>query len=213
MKRLALILAAAAGMLPMTLSASDWNGVYLGVQGAAASYGTKWTDINNDWFGHSMYNAKDKILPGVQIGYNRQYGSVVYGLEFDYRPGAKRVTRYSNDVYKTDDLKSLMTLRLRAGVTMEDSLLYGTFGAARADATHDWIEDFDPSDSWVGVKNTKIGTAFGFGFERKLSQRFSARLEWLHAGIPGVKERNPDGYQMEISETLDSASLGLNFHF
>jgi outer membrane immunogenic protein len=213
MKRLALLVAAAAGILPLSVSASDWNGFYAGVQGAAATYSAKWNDINYDWFGHSMVTAKDKILPGAQVGYNRQYGSVVYGLEFDYRSGAKRVTRYSNDVYKTDDLKSLMTFRLRAGLAADRSLLYGTFGLARADATHDWIEDADVTDSWYGVKNDRLGTAYGFGFERKLSKRLSARLEWLRAEIPGVKERNQDGYQMEISETLDSASVGLNFHF
>jgi hypothetical protein len=129
MKRLALLVAAAAGILPLSVSASDWNGFYAGVQGAAATYSAKWNDINYDWFGHSMVTAKDKILPGAQVGYNRQYGSVVYGLEFDYRSGAKRVTRYSNDVYKTDDLKSLMTFRLRAGLAADRSLLYGTFGA------------------------------------------------------------------------------------
>lgn len=213
MKRLALILAAAAGMLPGTLTASDWQGFYVGAQGGAASYGTNWTDINFDWYGHSMLTAKDTLLPGIQFGYNRQYGSVVYGVEADYRTGTKRVARIFDDVYKTDELKSLMTLRLRAGLAMDKSLLYGTVGAARIDATHDWIEDGDPTDSWVGVKNTKIGAAFGFGIEQKISKKLSARLEWLHADIPGVKERNPDGYQMEISESLDTASLGLNFHF
>ncbi|MBK6880652.1 MAG: porin family protein [Elusimicrobia bacterium] len=213
MKRLALILAAAAGVLPLTLSASDWNGFYVGAQFGAATYGTIWTDINYDWYGHSLNHAKDKILPGAQIGYNRQYDRVVYGVELDYRSGAKRSTRYDNDVYKTDELKSLMTLRLRAGLAADESLLYGTVGAARADVNHDWIEDGDVTDSWYGLDNNRLGLAYGFGLEHRLSKRLSARLEWLHAEIPGAKNRNQDGYQMEISESLDSASLGLNFHF
>jgi len=213
MKRLALILAAASGILPRTLIASDWNGFYAGVQGAAASYGTIWTDINYDWYGHSLIHAKEKILPGAQIGYNRQYDRVVYGVELDYRSGAKHVTRYDNNVYKTDKLKSLMTLRVRAGLAVDNSLLYGIVGAARADVSHSWIEDADVPDSWYDLDNNRIGLAYGFGFERRLSKRLSARLEWLHADIPGAKNRNQNGYQMEISESLDSASLGLNFHF
>src|SRR5690606_20300438 len=81
----------------------------------------------------------------------------------------------------------VISLRGRAGLGVDRTLLYGKIGLAVADFDHSVTSDFTPSDSWNGLDATNAGVIGGFGIEHAFTDRFSARFEGLldHFGKNG----------------------------
>lgn len=95
--------------------------------------------------------SSDGVVGGGQLGYNWQAGRFVYGLEADVSVADTSVDW-------------LASARGRAGFLLDDRLLaYGTAGVGFADAFDDTETDF----------------VWGLGLEGKLSERVTARVEYL----------------------------------
>jgi outer membrane immunogenic protein len=113
---------------------SIWQGLYGGVHIGSV-------DAGND----------DGLVGGVQVGYNWQAGTIVYGLEADL------------SLSGADHVDWLATARGRLGYLLQPRLMvYGTAGL-----------------SLVNDRETDTGFAYGVGVEGKLTNTTSARLEYL----------------------------------
>ena len=194
--------------------AGDWSGLYAGVNGGVTTMASDWYDQDDYWNRGTFRAHSSGQSLGGQVGLNFQSGATVLGLEVDYRSG--HIEKFSdlNGLELKDELKSLITLRTRFGLAIDEGLLYGTLGAARAYSWHTW-QDL-PNRSKFG--NYKIGVVYGFGYERKIGARLSLRGEYLAARIPSVTRRvdgPPAGlsYDYEVSNTLSHIGVGLNYHF
>ncbi len=204
----------AATIAPAAAADPDWKGFYVGAQAGYGSSAPEWTDIDYDWFGGTLSNKDEGFSYGVTVGYNFGNGPMVYGLEADYTFGfGENDVRYSDDVDLSDDYKSLITLRARAGVVAGNALLYVTAGVAQPDFEHTWIEDFDPEDSWQTFESSKLGLVYGAGVEHRIGKRFSLKGEFIVAKSAEDSAVNPDGYEMRVSENISTLRLGLNWHF
>jgi outer membrane immunogenic protein len=239
------LLLVASGTLLVAQDGSRWAGPYLG-----GSLGYGWGKADTRFSAlpdpatfvnlgpTTLKPDPDGVLAGVQFGYNWQSGKLVYGLEADWSwsdmGGKKTVspiiqnngTPYPGAGYLSagQDTRWLSTLRGRIGFTPSDPwLLYFTGGLAAADVKYTANSDFRPSGTEqypASFSKTKWGWIAGIGAERFISEKWSARLEYLYydlgstsrtaAGVP----LNPPfavDYRWETKAHL--VRLGVNYHF
>jgi outer membrane immunogenic protein len=181
----------------------SWNGCYAGLNAGGA-----WIDM------HQQVNAGVTVVDssgttgafvgGGQIGCNWQYDPKwVVGLEgdIDYA-SAKRSSNFafthgSEDVVgqQSSNLRWLSTVRGRLGYAWDRSLLYATGGLAigeinssvsatdttKINAVPVIVAQFSGSDS-----APHVGWTLGAGFEYALTDRMSAKLEYLYFDLSNV---------------------------
>src|SRR5690606_15996324 len=106
--------------LAIANAAHDWTGAYAGINGGHA-----WGDFETLPAGTF---SGDGALGGFQIGYNKQLGSIVIGVEGDLQAsgidGASGTTATSLDWFST--------ARGRVGYAFDSTLVYGAAGVAAA---------------------------------------------------------------------------------
>src|SRR5215475_13533723 len=119
-------LAVKAPVQAPVFTASPWDGLYIG---GNVGFGSTDFTASANVFGGSVADSVtgSGVVGGVQLGYNKQFGTFVLGLETDFDG-----TSISNT---TDGVNTKLswfgTTRLRAGFLLNPALLfYGTGGVA-----------------------------------------------------------------------------------
>lgn len=142
------------------LMAYSWMGPYIGV-----NLGYQWGLATNSGANPGGFAG------GIEGGYNWQYGQFVYGVESDLQLSGANDTfagwKFSNPWFGT--------LRGRAGVAMNNVLLYATLGLAYGSGTID-----------IGAQsetNTHFGWAGGAGMEVGLTPNWSAKAEYIFVDL------------------------------
>ena len=151
--------------------------------------------VNNGIIPSSVTSNPSGPLAGLQLGYNFQRGTMVYGVEADLSLAAiegKSITataailptaRYTTTV--DQNLQWFSTLRGRLGFTYTDKvLIYGTGGLALGWSTYNadvrrtaFLLNFDvPASANV----MKAGWTVGLGAEYALQDRWSFKAEYLY---------------------------------
>lgn len=124
--------------------AYDWTGFYSGV---SLGFGKSYTSgIKQDGTLH---------IGGVNLGYRHDYGSFVVGGELSYDKDNINVGSSRKTINNTTALK------LIAGTNLGRTLVYGTVGVARANAT------------LAGVAASDTGYSVGIGADYALSQQWT----------------------------------------
>jgi outer membrane immunogenic protein len=172
---------------PEPLSAYSWAGPYLG-----ATAGFEWGSVDN-----SRTNPSG-IAGGLEAGYNWQYGSFVVGGETDIQLSGADDTlspfEFSNPWFGT--------LRGRAGVTLNNVLLFGTAGMAYGDIRAD--------SGFLSESHTSVGWVAGGGVEVGFTPRWSAKAEWLYLDL---SDRNFSVTGTTNGLAADLLRMGLNYRF
>ncbi len=208
----------------------NWAGFYMGVNGG---YG--WSDgntaLNADYRIGKMQGSfpelsfgKNGGFGGVQIGYNRQWGRFVYGLEADFQGGSIGGSGSSTTGPTTLGMASTLdwfgTIRSRIGYTYENALFYVTrgfaYGEARGAAT------FTVKNNLLAERERRgnpLGRVLGGGAEFAFSPAWSVKAEYLHIDF---KEKDRDFSRsgplgsftgtVNGNQNYDIVRLGLNFH-
>ena len=176
--------------------------------------GPGFEDPEYDWYGSTFYLNEDGLAYGIQGGYNWQYGATVYGVEADFSGYTNSAdTLFATDDEIENDLNWMASLRGRAGIGLDRTLLYFTGGLAVADFDRSWIEFEDEPDSWPDLGDTKVGVIGGFGVEHAFSNRWTARFEGLLAHFDENETVNEDEFSMLTSDTVATARLAINYRF
>ncbi len=203
----------------------SWTGPYAGVS-AGGTWGTTYWPQGP--FPDRMDNAG--VLGGGQIGYNYQVGHFVWGAEGFYGASNARGGRGSPDcsidnelVSCNDDVNALGTVTARLGYTYGRALFYGkggwAFGQVKAGMISNNAAYAAASVTSPGVivpgssTNWESGWTVGGGMEFALTDRWSARAEYMHYEFP-EKTFTIDGYgdQSDIRVKGDSVMIGVNYH-
>lgn len=177
----------------------DWTGLYLGIHGGYA---------DADWDGDLTYDPGTGPMPelwddpgqaidgdgwlgGVQVGFNKQFGSFVVGLEADYSfadvGGEESYTMLSGDPTWTikPQLDELGTVRARLGFALDNILFYGTggvaYGKTKADEKVTYTGDFVAARA--SADEDHIGWTAGAGLEWGFASNFSLGAEWLYIDL------------------------------
>ena len=172
---------------PEPLSAYSWAGPYLG-----ATLGYEWGGVDNN------PTHPSGIAGGVEGGYNWQSGAFVYGGETDI------------DLSGADDTLSPFefsnpwfgTLRGRAGVALNNVLLFGTAGLAYGDLRAD--------SSLLTESHTSIGWTAGGGVEVGFTPHWSVKAEWLYLDLAD-RDYSLTGTSNGLA--ADLLRMGVNYRF
>ena len=183
---------AAAADLPFytarePLNAYSWAGPYLG-----ATLGYEWGTVSNN------PTRPAGIAGGIQGGYNWQRGAFVFGGETDIQLSGADDTlspfEFSNPWFGT--------LRGRAGIAINNVLLFGTAGLAYGDIRAD--------SALLSESHTSIGWTAGGGIEVGFSPRWSAKAEWLYLDL---SDRTFSVTGTSNGLAADFLRMGVNYRF
>ncbi|MCJ8142354.1 outer membrane beta-barrel protein [Ancylobacter sp. A5.8] len=162
-----------------------WTGFYLG---GNLGYGWGTADFSGD---------TDGFIGGLQAGYNYQTsGPLVIGVETDIQG-----TNIGSSTYEFDYLG---TLRLRAGFTVDQFLLYGTGGFAYGRAGYEL--------AGLTSKQTSTGWTIGGGAEYAIDANWSAKAEYLYVDL-GDETYTTIAGPRNVGSTTNLLRLGANYRF
>jgi outer membrane immunogenic protein len=211
---------------------ATWGGTYFGVQGGVVRRDSS-VGVDIATFGIVTFDGKNTGgTVGALIGHSWQQGSFVYGLEGDWSwdgANASHVTPDRNDALVrlsgSFDAKWLATLRGRAGLVLDATLLYVTGGAAFGNTKNTVIVSNAASVPFgtLTQDQTKAGWILGAGVEYMLSSHWTARAEFRYVdlgktnvackGITNSGNCVSQGYRGDFSNTLKLGLVGLNYKF
>jgi outer membrane immunogenic protein len=181
--------------------AYNWTGFYLGANGGGG-WGRSWWSINAN-----RVNLSGGLAGGT-AGYNRQIGSIVFGIEGDIDWSGVKGTSGSTLCPGCSTSESwLSTVRGRVGYAFDRVLPYVTGGLAVGD-----IRASAPG--FPGGSTTNAGWTLGGGVEVALPGNWTAKAEYLRVDLGGF---NCTGCS---ASPTDNVSLrenvfraGVNYHF
>jgi outer membrane immunogenic protein len=169
------------------LRAYSWAGPYLG-----ATAGFEWGSVS-----HSPIKPSG-IAGGIEAGYNWQVGQFVFGAETDINLTGANDTfapyKFSNPWFGT--------LRGRAGIALNNVLLFGTVGLAYG--------DLRAETAGLTESKTSIGWTAGAGIEVGFLPNWSAKAEWLYLDL---SDRSFSVTGNTNGLTANLLRLGVNYHF
>jgi outer membrane immunogenic protein len=201
-------------------TAYDWSGFYIGGNVGWASGTTSISDPAFDWFGSTFDRRKDSFTGGGQIGWNYQRGRAVFGIEADMNwLNLGKTELYDTAVGRDPSVvinwkwSWLATVRGRAGVAVDDILVYLTAGAAFARPRFSWTELDDPPDSWPEFGGVRVGWTVGGGIEYGVGSNWSVKLEGLYVDLGKEESTNLNGFPLEVRTTAFIGRVGLNYRF
>jgi outer membrane immunogenic protein len=184
---------ALAGQAGRAGDAADWTGFYAGLYGAYG-WGTTTSDAARD------AHPKDPF-GGVEAGYNADVSGFILGIEADASMSDLDSDSGSGATFLTQDVDHIFGLRARAGLPIDNALLFVSAGWSWADTEY----GIGAAKQQKGVS----GPAVGFGLQYAASDSVSWRIEYLHhdygsttydLGTP-VKARN----------SVNEIKLGVDF--
>ena len=208
--------------------AYNWTGPYIG-----AFVGTAWG--GQDWstpFGGGVVTHDNPelggYLAGGQVGYNLQFGRTVVGIEGDYgfsnSKGGGSCDDAGGAVTGLFDftcqgrVDSLATLTARLGYTWGRALFYVKGGLAtgevRVETKNNLGLPVPPSGTPVnGETNWQTGWTVGGGMEFALTDRWSAKAEYLHYDLGSDSFAVDSGLVAKANTDGNIARIGVNLHF
>ncbi len=207
-------------------TAYNWSGVYVG---ATIGYGGANVDgvydasdgvssfVNDDSGPFSL--DPDGIVGGLEVGYNWQSGSFVYGVEGDVT-----FVDWSDSLTNDDDEKVsvdtdfVATLRARAGYAMDRTLLFATAGVAFTDTKYTANDDANSSGDSGSLDLNDVGVVAGGGVEYAFNDKWSVKAEGLYFWFNDSNDaRNltSDSDNDDFAKLKDAwlVRVGVNYHF
>jgi opacity protein-like surface antigen len=198
----------------------DWTGFYAGV-----SAGSTWGRTHWGYQGDTVDPDFAGVLAGGQAGYNYQTGQFVWGLEadagFSNARGATgcpvQPVLYSCE----DNIGALGSLAGRFGYAWGRALFYAKGGWAYGDVTAGRSVNFvDPaavSPPAVGgvarSTNWENGWTVGAGMEFALTDRWSAKAEYMHYEFPQYAFTVAPNATANAAAAGDTVRIGVNYRF
>ena len=165
----------------------NWSGPYVG-----ANLGYQWGSVSNLGIDPSGFAG------GAQLGYNWQTGQFVFGAEADIQASG------ADDTFATFKFSNpwFGTLRGRAGLAMNNVLLYATAGLAFGSGKLEFAGLSESQTLW--------GWTGGAGIEVGFTPNWSVKAEYLYVDL------DDDGYVLTgVNHGLQSSLLrfGINYRF
>ncbi len=170
---------AAPVALPVIVPHGDWTGGYIGLSlGSGNSYGS--TPGNGNTLG----------VGGAHIGYRYETGRFVVGGELSYNKDD--IGRKSKATGTT--VNNTSALDLIVGGDLGRTLVYGTLGVSRAQATV------------AGVSASDTGYGLGIGLDYAVNEKFT-----VGGQIKTNRYHNFNGSSSDLKDTMVLLKVGLKF--
>jgi outer membrane immunogenic protein len=189
----------------------SWTGFYIGLNGGGAFGNSNWTDPNDLPTGN--FNVSGGLVGGT-VGGNYQIGQFVLGIEADGDWANISGTTFNGGcggVGCTTQSNWLATVRGRAGYAWDRVLFYGTGGAAFANIQ-------GSAGAFPFSNSTQTGWTAGLGLEYAFLPNWSAKVEYLYAGLgtascPAANCGATGGINTNVALNENIIRGGINFKF
>jgi opacity protein-like surface antigen len=195
----------------------DWSGPYVGV-----SAGSTWGRMHWASPGNNVDPDYAGYLAGGQAGFNFQKGQFVWGLEadagFSNARGGKACASQPLFFTCDDEVGTLGSLTARFGYSWGRALFYAKGGWAFGEVTAGMRSNFvgaAPPGTMIGASSTNLesGWTVGGGMEYALTDRWSAKAEYMHYEFPHDSFTVAQNVTSNTSTAGDTVRIGVNYHF
>ena len=219
-----LMAAAAAADLPTTKGLPpapaympyNWSGLYVGINGGAADGTASFRYTTGGVAGHPTNGG----LIGGTVGYNWQYGALVYGLETDFDGGSiTGINACPNPVFSCETkLETLGTARARFGYAYDRLLFFATGGLAYGDQMAETVDTKGAAIPPSGTPTNRtskymLGGAIGGGLEYALTNNLSLKLEGLYYNLGTGSFHVDNANVVRVNPSGALVRFGLNWKF
>jgi len=201
--------------------AYNWSGPYIGAFGGATWGSQHWFTPGLGSVDHPDFAG---YLIGGQAGYNVQAGRWVFGVEGDFgssnATGGKGCSDPGNFFFSCDaEVHNLALLTGRVGHTWGRALVYVKGGVAIGEVKVQTSENegfgfvVPPTFSPVnGETKWLTGWTVGGGMEFALTDRWSAKAEYIHYDLGKESFAIDSGLTADASTRGDTVRVGVNLH-
>lgn len=194
----------------------DWSGLYIGISGGWA-YANALATITGNGVVISKDDTVSGGLLGGQIGANGQWGMLVLGVEGDisktWQSKSFAAGGPSLAVNAQSEIPWLATIRGRAGVALDQWLLYGTAGLAITGVETKGTATYGTNTVSANLFEPQAGFVWGVGLETALwSSNVTARIEYLNV-LPVDTSSYTGGVDFGAKASNSILRAGLNVRF
>jgi outer membrane immunogenic protein len=195
------IFAACVSTHAVAQPAYNWTGFYIGAHGGFLRADQEITIDTSP----TVFGKPDSGFAGLQIGYWAPLShNWLYGFEAD-------VSFASSDTDVTTGARTQFdrfgTARTRVGYANGPWLLFASGGLAWSRMS---MNDIPTTFVPINTKHSFLGWSAGLGVEYALSQRWSARAEYLYVDL-GRNAENIFGFTVGPDVSFSAVRLGLNY--
>ncbi|MBV9558517.1 MAG: porin family protein [Pseudolabrys sp.] len=209
-------------------AADRWTGFYVG---GNLGMGSARANADYSILGIPAFTASenlDGLIYGAQLGYNKQWGRFVLGVEGDIQGTTQKATASRTCLIlicgigltqtSDDSIPWLATLRGRVGIAHNNFLFYATAGMG--------VGEFKSTQTVTTLLGTVIAPVdvgkkpalvLGGGVEAALSAHWSMKFEYLYFETPSFRTDYPVAGIGPFSETSRMTEqmlrVGLNYRF
>ena len=208
-----------------TAAPYDWSGFYVGGVIGASNHQHSSSDADTYSYGELVQVAKIGLNAGATVGFNKQFGNLVYGVEADYSLNTGTAKSGGADPYwrVSSKLSAFGTLRGRVGLAVDRTVLFVTAGAAygRTDSKTCYYSACPgySANNTVEITNGgggKWGWIAGVGVEQAVTDNLSVKFEALYADTGYRYKPNasdPTNYALRFTDSAAIVRFGLNYKF
>jgi outer membrane immunogenic protein len=187
----------------------DWSGLYAGLNAGFAFGGDDQVGLYPA-IGDIGDLSLSGMFGGLGVGYNHQVDQIVLGIEADIQLSGISDDDENGDFEMSNDVNYFGTLRARAGMAFDRTLLYGTGGLAFASF------DYKVQNAVIGLDidedYSKLGFVVGGGIEHAIDDDWSVKAEYLYANF-GKEGLDDLGQTTKATPDFHSVRVGVNFKF
>lgn len=223
----AAVLVIAAVNTPALANDTSFSGPYVGINAGYVLGSTTVDDYDCAMACTSLSLSPQGASVGGTLGYNHRAGALVLGIEGDFDVAfAKKNLAFDWDGSQSHHdtrINSYGTIRGRAGVVADKALLFVTAGLGIVDQhTVGYNPSEDSGNNYAFDDHAaKFGAALGAGVEYKLSDKVSAKLEYLSIktatrnAIPDIGNNcSGETYcAYGVRNGMDTVRVGVNYAF
>jgi outer membrane immunogenic protein len=181
---------------PYALPYYNWTGFYVGVNGGGA-----WG--SSQWAGFSTFNTSGGLIGGT-VGYNRQFGQVVVGVEGDLDWANIQGGGICTFACQTTD-KWLGTVRGRVGSAIDRWMPYAPGGLA--------FGNYQAQSNLGTSSTTNAGWTLGAGVEYGIVPNVSVKAEYLYVNLGDFNCNTCNIPVTNVNSTANILRGGVNVHF
>lgn len=178
---------------PVAAAPTTWSGFYIG-----ALFGYTWANAESEDFGDDV--DAHGIDGGVYAGANWQFNNFVVGAEADVLASG---VNGEEDMFDVDQGVN-GSIRARAGIALDQFLIYGTGGVAAT--------KLDVDDGLTSDDQTLIGWTAGAGVEALVTQNITARVEYRYTDY-GSEDFDLSTGETDVDLDTQSVRAGVGFKF
>ncbi|MBN8938139.1 MAG: porin family protein [Rhizobiales bacterium] len=185
----------------------NWTGFYVGLNAGVGIANTNFRSLSAG----TVPGSNTGFVGGAQIGYNYQINNFVLGGEADFGYfGVSRSGLVGGGSTVTWRTRWDGSLRARAGVAIDRTLLYVTGGLAFADFGVRQTAALVPD---ISANQTRVGWTLGAGVEYAITPNWTVRGEYLYANYGSKTFSTPTGVTPPVSLQTHKFRLGVNYLF